>query len=111
MTNQGMPLDMVRTITMQTIVCGQAFHLFNNKSISNFAFNREFFANKAVFVVIGLLAALQLSITYLPFMNSIFGTSPIPAAAWGWPILFGVLLFAVVEVEKFAVRKLGIRTN
>ena len=111
MTNEGMPLDMVRTITMQTIVCGQAFHLFNNKSISGFALNREFFANKAVFVVLGLLAALQLAITYLPFMNSIFGTAPIPAAAWTWPVLFGILLFAIVEVEKFVVRKLGIQTN
>ena len=111
MIHDGLPLDMVRTVTMQTIVVSQAFHLLNNKSISNFAFNRDFFANKSVFVVIGILALLQLSITYLPFMNTMFGTAPIPASAWVCPILFGLLLFVIVEVEKFVVRKLGIKTN
>ncbi|MBQ4133782.1 MAG: cation transporting ATPase C-terminal domain-containing protein, partial [Desulfovibrionaceae bacterium] len=111
MSSQGMPLEYVRTVTLQTIVVSQAFHLLNNKSISGFALNRQFFDNRAVFLVIGALLVLQISITYLPFMNSVFGTAPIPVSAWGWPVFFGSALFVIIEIEKFAVRKLGIRTS
>ena len=107
---QGAPLDVVRTITLQTIVLSQASHLFNNKSISEFAFDRNFFVNKAAFVVIGILILLQLAITYLPFMNTIFGTTPISASAWGFPILIAVGIFVIVEIEKFVVKKLKIKT-
>jgi len=108
---QGYDIDLVKTITLQTIVIAQMFHLFNSRSIRGSAFNKDFFTNKAVFVVSGLLILLQLSITYLPFMNDIFGTVPLKLQDWYFPTIFGVVVFIIVEMEKAVMRKLKPNDN
>ena len=107
--NMGYSEELVRTITLQTIVIAQMFHLFNSRSIRGFAFNKDFFKNKAVFVVCILLLILQSSITYLPFMNEIFGTVPLGLSNWIYPILLGIAVFIVVEIEKAIMRMLDAR--
>ncbi|WP_165041499.1 cation-transporting P-type ATPase [Dysgonomonas sp. ZJ709] len=102
----GVSEEMVRTITLQTIVISQMFHLFNSRSIRGFAFNKDFFANKAVFVVSGLLILLQLGITYLPFMNNVFGTTPLALGDWVYPFILGFVVFVVVEIEKGIMRQI-----
>ncbi|MCL2673502.1 MAG: HAD-IC family P-type ATPase, partial [Alphaproteobacteria bacterium] len=99
----------VRTVTIQAIVMGQAFHLFNSRSIRKPAWALDFFGNKAVFVVLGLMVLLQGSITYLPFMNTVFGTVPLAPERWIEPLLLGVAVFLIVEVEKFVMRRLDAR--
>lgn len=94
----------VRTVTMETIVIAQMFHLFNSRSIRSSAFRRDLFSNKAVLIVSALLLLLQLSITYLPFMNSIFATVSLPLYFWLYPFAFGAFIFVVVEIEKWIVR-------
>jgi magnesium-transporting ATPase (P-type) len=100
---QGTAREAVMTITLQTIVLAQAFHLFNCRSIRNFAFDGNFFSNKFVFLVIGILLLLQLVITYVPVMNMIFGTVPISLSAWIWPVLIGCAVFIAIEIEKWIV--------
>lgn len=105
--NQGMNDEEVRTITLQTIVITQMFHLYNSRSIRKFAFGKDFFTNKAVFVVSALLIVLQLSITYIPFMNNVFGIMPLPWYDWLYPIGMGLMVFILVEIEKAIMNKLG----
>jgi len=73
---RGFTENCVRTITLQTIVIAQMFHLFNSRSVRDRAFSYES-RNNAVFIVCGLLFILQSAITYLPFMNIAFGTVPL----------------------------------
>ena len=94
-----------RTVTLQTIVMCQLFHLFNSRSIRESAFKMDFFSNKAVFVVAGLLLVLQLAVTYLPFMNAMFGTVPLSLKFWLIPIGLGFVVFLIVEGEKAIMRK------
>lgn len=102
--NRGLSEESVRTITLHTIVIAQMFHLFNCRSIRNFAFDRYFFSNKAVFVVSGLLILLQVCILYIPFMNKVFATVPLPLSGWIYPLILGLAVFAIVEVEKWIMR-------
>lgn len=104
----GVSEIIVKTVTLQTIVIAQLFHLFNSRSISKFAINKDFFSNKAVFVVSSLLIVLQLAITYIPFMNDVFGTYPLEAHYWIYPIVLGVVVFFVVELEKAIMNRLGL---
>ncbi len=106
--SQGVAPEVVRTMTLQMIVIAQMFHLFNNRMIQGFAFGRGFFSNKAVFVVSALLILLQLGISYLPFMNDVFETVPLSLSAWSYPLMLGVAVFIIVELEKYIVRKLRI---
>ncbi|MCL2625966.1 MAG: cation-transporting P-type ATPase [Cystobacterineae bacterium] len=99
----------VRTLSLQTIVMCQAFHLFNSRSIRQPAYALHFFGNKAVFVVCGLMLLLQLAVVYLPFMNNVFGTVPLGWIEWLPPLALGTLVFFVVEVEKYIMRRLDAR--
>jgi magnesium-transporting ATPase (P-type) len=103
--------DFVHTITLQTIVIAQMFHLFNSRSIRGSAFRDNIFSNKAVFVVCGLLLVLQGAITYLPFMNHTFGTIPLGLWDWKYPFMLGIAVFLIVEAEKWVMRKIDAMKN
>jgi len=106
--SQSVADDTLKTITLNTIVITQMFHLFNARS-TNFAFNKDFFTNKAVFIVSILLIVLQVSVTYIPFLNNVMGTHPLAAELWLYPVILGVIVFIVVEIEKAVVRRMGIK--
>lgn len=111
LSDKGYGEDLVRTITLQTIVIVQMFHLFNSRTIRGNALNDDFFGNKAVFVVCILLFVLQGAITYLPFMNTIFGTVPMELSAWKYPFILGAVVFLTVELEKAVMRKIDKAKN
>ena len=102
--SMGVSEGIVRTITLQTIVFAQLFHLFNSRSIRKFAFGKDFFSNKAVFLVSIAMIVLQMGITYLPFMNNVFGTVALSLSDWQYPIYLGLIIFVVVEIEKAIMR-------
>ena len=104
--NHGVDEQTVKTITLQTIVITQMFHLFNSRSIRGCAFGKDFFSNKAVFMVSAILILLQMSITYIPFMNDVFGTSQLRFTDWQYPFMFGLIVFFIVELEKAVMRRI-----
>ena len=99
----------IRTVVLQSIVLCQGAHLFNSRSIRKPVWALNFFTNKAVFVVIGLMFGLQFAVTYIPFMNSVFGTCPLGWTYWIAPLLLGVAVFLVVEIEKAVMRWIDAR--
>ena len=107
--DKGVSEDIVRTITLQTIVFTQLFHLFNSRSIRGKAFGKGFFSNRAVFLVSVAMIVLQLSITYLPFMNNVFGTVALELSQWKYPIILGLIIFIAVEIEKTVMRAIDRR--
>ena len=96
------------TLTLNTIIFGQMFYLFNCRKETGSALTPgEFFTNSSVFKVSGLLIVLQLVITYVPIMNAIFETSrAMTLEHWIYPILFGLIVFFIVEIEKAITRKI-----
>ncbi len=108
---RGLPEDLVRTVTLQTIVVSQLFHLFNNRSVRGPAFNAQFFSNRAIWVVAITLIALQLLICYVPFMHSIFGTASMPFRFWFYPIVVGIGVFILIELEKAFFRYRDAKRN
>ncbi len=100
MQSQGYSGSDLQTVILQMFVMAQLFYLFNCRSEFGFAFNKDFFRNKAVFLVAGILIVLQLALTYIPFMNTVFQTTPLELKQWTIPILMGLFVFIIVEVEK-----------
>ncbi|WP_214698450.1 MULTISPECIES: cation-transporting P-type ATPase [unclassified Exiguobacterium] len=97
--------EKLQTITLNAIVMAQLFHLYNCRTELVPAFNRRFFDNKIAFIVSGLLIALQLFITYVPFMHTLFGTAPLTWEDWIYPVAFGAVVFVIVEIEKAISRR------
>ncbi|MCM2676387.1 cation-transporting P-type ATPase [Shouchella plakortidis] len=106
MQNQGYSGSDLQTVILQMFVMAQLFYLFNCRSELGFAFNKDFFKNKAVFLVAGILIVLQLGLTYIPFMNTVFQTAPIDLSEWGIPLLMGLIVFVIVEIEKVITKSI-----
>lgn len=98
---QTYSLAHVNTVTLHAIVFAQLFHLFNVRNERHFSLNRHFFENKAAFIVSGLLILFQLAVTYVPFLSEALGLYPIEAFYWLFPIGLGLIVFIVVEIEKY----------
>jgi len=109
MYNQGIDVEIARTVAINTLVMGQIFYLFNSRYILEQVFNREgLFGSRLVWISIGVLIVLQGLFTYAPPMQFLFGTAAIGWAEWGRILVFGILLFFLVELEKLALKRYGV---
>lgn len=102
----GMDMNQARTVALNTLVAGQLFYLLNCRKIKTPALSKGFFNNKTVFYAIGGLIMFQIFLVYVPFMNNAFGTTPMPASLWLYPLAAGIAVFFIVELEKFVAGKL-----
>lgn len=105
LADQQVDPAIINTMTLQALVMSQLMYLFNCRSETEFALDRNFFSNKIAFLVSGILIAVQLAVTYVPFMNFLLGTVPLEAQNWLWPLVIGVSVFVIVELEKWIVRQ------
>jgi len=102
----GMPVGLARTLAVNTLVFGQIFYLFNSRYLEESSISAgRLFANRAAWLTVGILLMLQLVFVYAPFMNTWFGSAPLPARHWLIPLSIGFFVFLAVEVEKTIARR------
>jgi len=101
----GMAVELARTLAVNTLVCGQAFYLFNSRFLheSSLAASR-LFTNPAAWLAVGVLAILQLVFVYAPFMQTLFGSTALELRHWLIPLGIGLGVFLIVEAEKAVFR-------
>ncbi|KAB2928106.1 MAG: cation-transporting P-type ATPase [Dechloromonas sp.] len=100
----GMPLDIARTMAVNTLVIAQACYLFNSRFLKTSSLRLSLlFTNGAAWLATGILLLLQLGFVYLPFMHTWFGTAPLAARHWLVPMMIGLLVFLLIEAEKVVV--------
>ncbi|MFQ3677836.1 MAG: cation-transporting P-type ATPase [Fimbriimonadaceae bacterium] len=98
-------LDAARTVAVATLVAAEIFYLLNSRFTLASSLRLDVLtANRAVAVAIGAVALAQLGFTYLPFLNALFGSRPLPWDLWGPILAVGAGVFALIELEKMAVR-------
>jgi Ca2+-transporting ATPase len=98
-----------QTMAVTTVVAFQVFYLLNSRSLDHSLLEIGLFSNWTVWAGIGALAALQLGFIYLPFMNTIFGTVPLPVSDLLLAIAVGVTILPVISVEKWIRARLAAR--
>jgi len=104
--NNGLNEVAARTVAVNTLVFGQLFYLFNCRSIKHPSLGKGFFGNKYAFMAAGTLLLLQMAFVYVPFMNTFFKTNPIDFSYWLYPLITGLIVFFLVELEKIIVLKI-----
>ena len=103
---RGASVEYARTVAVNALLVGEAFYLFNVRSFKGSILNREgLFGNRYVLLAIGLMLVLQVLFTYLPVMQTLFGTAALDARAWLNVVLFGVAVLFIVEAEKWLARQ------
>jgi len=102
-------LTQAQTIAFTTLIMVQLFYLFTARSINESAFTFSPFSNKMVLIGAAATLGLQLLIVYsYPLFGiSPFRTAPFPLQWWIPIILFSLLGFFAIELEKLLRRRLG----
>jgi len=108
-TKIGLPVDVARTISVNCLIILQCFYLINCRfmQLSSFNIFEIFNQNKSIIISISIIILLQLLFTYNPVFNSIFKSVALPAPEWLRLTIFGIILFLIVEAEKFLARKIA----
>lgn len=104
--DRGASLGEARTAALNTLVTGQLFYLLNARFLvrSSFTF-ASLRGNPAIPIAAGVLASFQLALTYLPALQTLFGTASLTIDHWVSAFAAGALVFVLVEIEKGLLRR------
>ena len=106
--DRGLPLETARTIVVNMLVVAEIVYLFNVRYLHLRSLTWEGArGTSAVLIAVASVTAAQLAFTYIPAMNAIFDSRPLPLAEGVRIVGTGVLLLLVLEAEKYIMRRLG----
>ena len=92
-----------RTMGFTILVFAQLFNALASRSHLQSAFV-GLFSNKWLWGAIGLSIVLQLLVIYVPFLNTAFGTTPLPPMAWLECIGLAFFVLVASEIRKVFLR-------
>lgn len=99
-------VDFARTLAVNALVMGEIFYLLNTRFFSRSSISWQgLVGNRAVVIAIVACIGLQVIFTYAPFMNLLFASAPLDAAGWAKCVAVGLIIFLLVETEKFVLRR------
>jgi calcium-translocating P-type ATPase len=105
MKGQGASDQLARTVAVNAITIGQVFYLLNSRYLIDSSLSLgAHLTNKYLPLGIGAVVLLQILFTYTPPLQRLFDTRAVPAHAWPWLFLGGLLFFLLVEGEKLVIR-------
>ncbi|MDR0283641.1 MAG: HAD-IC family P-type ATPase [Propionibacteriaceae bacterium] len=104
----GLGLATAQTWAVNTLALAQAAYLFNARFLRESSLRREALTgNRVVWVVVGLLVALQAVFVYVPVFHTWFHSAALDWDGWLVPLGFALAIFAVMEVVKVGLRPRG----
>jgi magnesium-transporting ATPase (P-type) len=102
----GIDANRARTIAVNALVTAETFYLFNCRFVWRSSVGlRSLRGNNAVLIAVAVLVVLQLAFTYLPLLQTWFGTAGLRPVDWFWCLVLGAGVFSVVEIEKAIGRR------
>ena len=109
--DKGHSIELARTMAMNTLVVMEIFHVFFIRNIYGTSLTwRAVRGTKVVWICVISVTIAQFAVTYLPFMQSLFGTESVPLREGLLIFALGWVFFALVEIEKqmrLTLRKRG----
>lgn len=99
--DKGHSIELARTMAMNTLVVMEIFHVFFIRNIYGTSLTwRAVRGTKVVWICVISVTIAQFAVTYLPFMQSLFGTESVPLFEGVLIFAIGWVFFALVEIEK-----------
>lgn len=92
------------TLAFTTFVAFQIVNAFNARSETQTAFRRYSLSNKRLLIALVTVAALQVVVVQVPFMQPVFDTTSLTLSEWGVCAAVGVSVLVVEEIRKLIVR-------
>lgn len=102
---QGAEVAAARTVAVNVFIVVQVAYLLTCRSLDRSVLSIGPLRNRWVLAGMAAMLGLQLLFTYAPWMNTLFHSAPIDPVWWLWTTGVGVVVFLVVETEKWARRR------
>jgi Ca2+-transporting ATPase len=97
----ALALSEAQTITVSTVILFQIFYMINCRSLKGSILKMGVFSNPAIFVGVGVLLLLQVAFIYFPFLQGVFGSSPIKVYDLCLAFLVGTSVLPLISLEKW----------
>ena len=99
--DKGYTLALAQTMAMNTLVVLEIFHLFFIRNIHSTSLTWVAArGTRVVWTVVLIITAAQFAVTYLPPLQAVLGTSPVPLMDGLLIVAIGAAFFALIEIEK-----------
>jgi calcium-translocating P-type ATPase len=99
--DKGYPLALAQTMAMNTLVVLEIFHLFFIRNIHSTSLTwAAARGTKIVWTVVVAITVAQFAVTYLPPLQAVLGTSPVPPMDGLLIVAIGAAFFALIEIER-----------
>ncbi len=96
----GVETTAARTAAVNVIVFGELFYLFACRSLTLSMFHVGLLTNRWLWGGVLITTILQLSLTYVPLLNSAFETAPMSWRAWGLVLIAAMIVYLYAETDK-----------
>jgi len=107
---RGMRIEWARTASLNTLVAGEIVYLFCCRHLTDSSLTREgLMGNSVALKAVAALVALQIAMTHLPWMQTLFGTASLDFWTWLRVVFAGFLVLLAVESEKSFWRRCHVR--
>lgn len=107
--DSGATLEEARTVSVNAFVAMEIGYLFNCRSLDRSAISVGLLSNRPLLTGVAAMVALQIVLTYAPFMHAAFQTFPIPVTDWAVVVALGFAVYAIVGAEKWITHRLRLR--
>jgi Ca2+-transporting ATPase len=93
-----------RTVAFATLTMSELLRAFTARSERISVFKLGVFTNKTMNIAVFFSIAVVLMVIYVPFLQVIFNTTPLPLVDWLWVIPFALIDSAAAELTKIYLR-------
>ena len=100
-------IEKARTASFIVLACSQLFHSFNCRSTHESIFSLGFFTNSKLVYATLLSFLLQMSVVYLPFLQTVFKTQPLGWFDWAMILVISSFPLWAMELVKLFNRVAG----
>lgn len=99
--DQGYPIQLARTMALNTLVVMEIFHLFFIRNIYGTSLTwKAVRGTRVVWLTVAIITPAQFLVTYLPPMQALFETQAIALFDGFLIVGVGIAMFAIIETEK-----------
>jgi len=105
LNEKGVPLDFARTVALMTIVIMGLAKAFNFRSFRKGVLNRSLFVNPYLVGTSTFSILLLALIVYVPSLNIVFNTYPVPLVYWIITGLLSMIIIVVFDIMKYINNK------
>ena len=94
------PVELARSAVVNVVVFVELFYLFNCRCLTHSMFHVGLFSNPWVWFGVAAMTLCQVLLTHIAPLNTLFHMAPLPLEVWAAIVIYGLVVYGIIEVEK-----------